>query len=221
MPKAQKKYADFDSLPDREIASTRMQGDAETCMTMRHNWGFDRDDNNWKSTKDVVEMLVLSASRGVNFLLNVGPTPEGTFCPEEISRLKSLGEWMTINGESIYGTKASPCDFDFPWGTMTQKQTKLYLHVMKWNPQGIVFNGVVGKPEKAYLLADPERKALDVQYDDNGHITTIEVPDEAPDPHDSVIVLEFNAPVEIDKAAKGNYHWSKSTSLKHGKRNKK
>ncbi|NIO08534.1 MAG: glycosyl hydrolase, partial [Deltaproteobacteria bacterium] len=87
---------------------------------------------------------------------------------------------------------------------MTQKQTKLYLHVMKWNPEGIVFHGVVGKPEKAYLLADPERQALDVQYDANGHRTTIDVPDEAPDPHNSVIVLEFPEPVEIDKAAKGN-----------------
>ena len=218
---AQKKYADFESLPDMEIATHRVAGDAETCMTMRHNWGYDLDDDNWKSTKDVVERLVLSASRGVNFLLNVGPTPEGTFCPEEIDRMKAVGEWMKINGESIYGTKASPFDFDFPWGTMTQKETKLYLHVMKWNPGGIGFNGVMGKPAKAYLLADPEQRELSVRHDASGHITTIDVPGEAPDTNDTVIVLEFNATVEIAKTAKGRYHWSKSTGIKPRKKIRK
>lgn len=218
VPKAKRKYADFESLPDRTIAPKRMDGDVETCMTMRHNWGYDRDENRWKSTKDIIERLVLSSSRGVNFLLNVGPTPEGTFCSEEIDRLNAVGQWMKVNGESIYGTEYSPLDFDFPWGAMTRKPKTLYLHVLKWNPDGIVFNGVVGKPAKAYFLADPERAALAVRQDTTGRITTIDVPSEAPDPNDSVIVLEFNAPVEIDKAAKGRYHWSKRTGLNHGKR---
>jgi alpha-L-fucosidase len=214
-------YADFVSLPDRQVASARVDRDTETCMTMRHNWGYDRDDNHWKSTKDVIERLVLSASRGVNFLLNVGPTPEGTFCPEEIERLQAVGKWMEVNGESIHETAYSPLDFDFPWGVMTQKQQKLYLHVMQWNPDGISFNGVLGTPAKAYLLADPERKELDIQHDTNGHITTIDVPGEAPDPHNSVIVLEFNAPIEVDKAARGRYHWSKSTGVEHGRKKQK
>ena len=221
VPEEQQKYADFKSLPDRTIATARVEGDTETCMTMRHNWGYDRDDNHWKSTKDIVERMVLSASRGVNFLLNVGPTPEGTFWPEEIDRLKAVGEWMKVNGESIYGTTYSPLDFDFPWGAMTKKPKTLYLHVMKWNPEGVVFHGVVSKPVKAYLLADSKREALDVQHDANGHITTIEVPEEAPDPNNSVIVLEFNEPMEIDKEARGEYHWSKSTGLEHVKRKKK
>jgi alpha-L-fucosidase len=211
-----RRYADFEALPDRAIPDRRIQGDAETCMTMRHNWGYDRDDDHWKSTKDIIERLVLSACRGANFLLNVGPTPEGTLVPEEIERLQAIGKWMQVNGESVYGTTASPLDFDFAWGAMSRKPGRLYLHVFKWDPAGIVFNGVVSKPDRAYLLADPKRKSLAIRQDVNRHITTIEVPAEAPDPSDSVIVLEFKGPLEIDADATGTYHWSKSTGVEHG-----
>jgi alpha-L-fucosidase len=215
VPKAQQKYADFESLPDRTIASERMEGNNETCMTLRLNWGYDRNDDNWKSTKDVIERMVLSAARGVNFLLNVAPTPEGTLCSEEVERLQEIGEWMKVNGESIYGTDYAPVDFDFPWGAMTQKDQTVYLHVMKWNPDGIEFNGIVGKPAKAYFLADAKREALSVKYNANGHVTTIEVPADTPDVKDTVIALEYDAPVKADPNAKGQYHWSKSTGVTH------
>jgi alpha-L-fucosidase len=219
--KEDRKYADYESLRDRTIASRRVQGDVEACMPMRHNWGYDRDDNSWKSTKDIIERLVLSACRGTNFLLNVGPTPEGVMCPEEIERLKAIGEWMKANGESIYGTTASPLDFDFEWGAISRKPGKLYLHVMKWNPEGIIFNGLASKPSKAYLLADPERKMLTVERDAKKNLTTVRVPHEAPDPNDSVIVLEFDSPVRIDETAKGRYHWAKGTGLKRRNKTKK
>ena len=216
--KEKRKYADFDSLPDRTIAAQRVTGDAETCMTMRHNWGYDRDDDNWKSKKDIIERLVLSACRGANFLLNVGPKPDGILCDEEIERLKAVGAWMKVNAESIQGTDASPLDFDFEWGAMTQKPNRLYLHVMKWNRDGIVFNGVVGKPNRAYLLADPDRKDLAIEHDAGKHLTTIRVSGKAPDGYDSVIAVEFDGPVKIDKEAQGTYHWSKTTGLKHKKK---
>jgi len=214
VPENQRKYADFESLPDRKVASARVTGDTETCMTMRRNWGYDRDDNNWKSAKDIIERLVISSSRGVNFLLNIGPTPRGTFCPEEIERLKTIGKWMKANGESIYGTMPSPFDFDFSWGVITQKTNTLYLHVMQWPPEGVIFNGLISKPSKAYLPADPECKDLTVRQNREGHITTIKIPEQAPDPYDSVIVLKFDTPPEIDKDAAGEYHWTKSSGLK-------
>ena len=164
------------------LPAKRMTEDTETCMTMRHNWGYDRTDDALEKPKDIIEFLALCGARGVNLLLNVGPTPEGTLLPEEIERLKEVGEWMKVNGESIYGTNYSPVDFDFWWGAMTQKDQTVYLHVLEWKPEGIEFNGIVGKPAKAYFLADPERKALPVTYDANGHVTKIEVPAKAPDP---------------------------------------
>jgi alpha-L-fucosidase len=215
VPKAKQKYADFESLPDRTIASKRMEGDNETCMTMRHNWGYDQDDDNWKSTKDILERFVLSAARGVNFLLNVAPSPQGTFSPEEVERLKEIGDWMKVNGDSIYGTNYSPVDFDFPWGAMTQKDRTVYLHVMKWHPDVIEFYGLVGQPAKAYFLADSKREPLTVEYDAESHTTRIAVPAVAPDALDTVIALEYDAPVQADLNAKGKYLWSKSTGVKH------
>ena len=214
VPKAKRKYADFESLPDRMLPTKRMTEDTETCMTMRHNWGYDRNDNHWKSPKDIIEFLALCAARGVNLLLNVGPTPRGTFCPEEIERLKEVGAWMKVNGESIYGTEYSPVDFDFPWGAMTQEYQTVYLHVLEWKPNGIVFNGIVGKPAKAYFLADPNREALTVKYGAKDHITTVEVPANAPDPKDTVIALEYDSPVEAAPNAKGRYYWYTKRSLR-------
>ncbi|WP_372797663.1 alpha-L-fucosidase, partial [Pontiella sp.] len=116
VPQDQQKYADFESLPDRMLPAERMTVDSETCMTMRHNWGYDRTDDAWKSPKDIIEFLALCGARGVNLLLNVGPTPEGNLLPEELERLEEVGAWMKVNGESIYGTSYSPVDFDFWWG---------------------------------------------------------------------------------------------------------
>ena len=215
VPAEQRKYADFESLPDRMLPKERMTEDSETCMTMRHNWGYDRTDDAWKSPKDIIEFLALCGARGVNLLLNVGPTPEGTLLPEEIERLKEVGEWMKVNGESIYGTHYSPVDYDFWWGAMTQKDKTIYLHVLEWKPEGIEFNGIVGKPSKAYFLADPKRKALPVTYEANGHVTKVEVPANAPDSRNTVIAVEYDAPVVTDPDAKGKYHWYTNRRTRH------
>ncbi|MGJ8649404.1 MAG: alpha-L-fucosidase [Opitutaceae bacterium] len=209
------KYADFNSLPDRMLPSERMTVDSETCMTMRHNWGYDHTDDAWKSEKDIVEFLALCAARGVNLLLNVGPDPKGNILSEETVRLQAAGKWMAVNGDSIYGTTASPVDYDFWWGAMTQKDQTIYLHVLEWKKEGIEFNGIVGKPSKVYFLADEQREALPVSYDANGHITKIDVPAEMPDFRNTVIAVEYDAPIVADENAKGKYHWYTTRSKRH------
>ncbi|MGJ8643802.1 MAG: alpha-L-fucosidase [Luteolibacter sp.] len=215
VPVEKQPYADFNSLPDRMLPSERMTEDAETCMTMRHNWGYDRTDDAWKSEKDIVEFLALCAARGVNLLLNVGPDEKGNILPEEIERLQAAGNWMEANGESIYGTTYSPVDFDFWWGAMTQKDQTVYLHVLEWKPEGIEFNGIIGEPSKAYFLADEERKALPVNYDASGHITKIEVPEKAPDSRNTVIAVEYDKAIEADPEATGKFHWYTTRSKRH------
>lgn len=215
VPVAKQKYADFSSLPDRLLPAERMTVDSETCMTMRHNWGYDRTDDAWKSEKDIVEFLALCAARGVNLLLNVGPDPLGNILPEETERLKAVGKWMAENGDSIYGTTASPVDFDFWWGAMTQKEQTVYLHVLEWKKEGIEFNGIVGKPSKAYFLADDTEQALPVVYNSNEHVTTVELPAEAPDVRNTVIVVEYDAPIVTDPNAKGKYHWYTNRLKRH------
>ena len=126
-----------------------------------------------------------------------------------------LDELLSNYGDSIYGTTSSPVDFDFWWGAMTQKNKTVYLHVLEWKPEGIEFNGIVGKPAKAYFLADAKRKALPVTYDANGHVTTVEVPAKAPDADNTVIVVEYDDSIVADPNAKGKYHWYTSRSRRH------
>ena len=215
VPEQKRQYADFESLPDRMLPAKRMTNDTETCMTMRHNWGYDRTDDDWKSEKDIIEFLALCSARGVNLLLNVGPTPEGTLLPEETERLAAVGEWMQVNGESIYGTTCSPVDFDFWWGAMTQKDQTVYLHVLEWKADGIEFNGLIGQPTKAYFLNDTEKNPLPLNYSAEGHITRIEVPEEAPDDRNTVIAVEYDGPITADQEATGKYHWYTNRRTRH------
>jgi len=88
--------------------------DWETCMTMNRNWGFNRADKDFKSARALVRNLVDIASKGGNFLLNVGPTAEGEFPAESVERLKQIGDFMRVAGDSIHGTQASPFP-SLPW----------------------------------------------------------------------------------------------------------
>ncbi len=206
--------ADYRSEGDRRIPPARVTGDVETPMTMRDNWGFDRDESNWKSVKDLLERFTLTVCRGANMLLNVGPTPQGTFTPEEIERLRGIGEWMKANGEAITGTTASPFDFDFEWGSISQKPGRLYLHVLKWNPTGIACPGLKTTVKRAYLLADPKRSALKVEQDTAKGTLRVRVAARAPSELVNVIVLELNGELKTDPETKGTYHWVKGVGIR-------
>jgi alpha-L-fucosidase len=129
--------------PEQEIPATGTPGvDWETCMTMNRNWGFNKADRDFKSTQTLVRNLVDVASKGGNFLLNVGPTAQGEFPPESVERLRQIGDFMRVAGESIHGTQASPFPA-LPWGRCTQRRvdadtTRLYLHVWERPKDGVL-----------------------------------------------------------------------------------
>lgn len=183
-------YAGDFGTPEQEIPATGMPGvDWETCMTMNDTWGFKAYDDNWKSSEDLIRKLVDIASKGGNFLLNVGPTPEGLIPSPSIARLEAMGDWMAVNSESIRGTTASPIEAP-AWGRCTTKGNKLYLHVFDWPSDGVVDVAMPNTTvKKAYLLAHKKR-SLAVTSD--AAKITVSVPVEAPDAIDSVIVLELN-----------------------------
>ena len=95
--------------PEQYIPATGMPGrDFEVCMTMNGTWGFKSFDNNWKSTETILRNLIDIASKGGNYLLNVGPTSEGVIPEPSQERLKQIGDWMKVNGDAIYGTQRQP-----------------------------------------------------------------------------------------------------------------
>ncbi len=96
------------STPEQRIPDTGMDSDWETCMTMNRTWGYKSFDHDWKSTETLLRNLIDIASKGGNYLLNIGPKSDGTIPEESIDRLREIGRWMKSNGDSIYGTTASP-----------------------------------------------------------------------------------------------------------------
>lgn len=182
--------------PEQKIPSlSELDGkDWETCMTMNGSWGFKSWDDKWKSTETLIRNLVDIASKGGNYLLNIGPKDDGTIPQESIDRLKQIGEWMKVNGEAIYATKASPLAPQ-PWGRVTRKEsasnTTLYLSVFDWPKDGkLVIPGLKNKVSSATLLAGGKLKTKAA-----GEDLVIEVPSAAPDPIASVIKIVFKGQV--------------------------
>ncbi|MEW5974380.1 MAG: alpha-L-fucosidase [Acidobacteriota bacterium] len=155
----------------------------ETCMTINDTWAYNKFDTHYKSATQLIRALVEVASKGGNFLLNVGPTPEGTIQPEFQERLHVIGEWLKVNGESIYGTTYGPLQ-NLPFGKMTAKGKRLYLHVFDW-PQGVLQLDGLPPISAVKILAKGQR----LKFEQNQATLRIDVPSEAPDPHVSVLEL--------------------------------
>ena len=110
----------------------------ETCETLNGAWGFQLSDQNYKSPKQLIHYLVNAAGRNANFLLNIGPMPNGEIQPEFIERLEAVGKWTSQNGQSIYGTRGGsvpPQD----WGVSTQKAGVVFLHILKMPVAKVLF----------------------------------------------------------------------------------
>lgn len=176
------------TTPEQTVPSTGVPGvDWEVCMTMNTTWGYNEHDTAWKSTEQLLRTLVDIVSKGGNYLLNVGPTGDGSIPEASIERMREIGAWMAANGDAIYGTTASP--FEPPaWGRVTKKGTTLYLHVFDWPSDGSLTVPVRDQVKRAFLLASGE--TLETESSENG--LTIPVKSEAPDPHVSVIALELD-----------------------------
>jgi alpha-L-fucosidase len=178
--------------PEQEIPDTGLDRDWETCMTMNRTWGYKSYDHDWKTPEKLIHNLIEAASKGGNYLLNIGPKADGTIPEESVERLQAIGRWMSINGESIYGTTASPVDRP-QWGLITTRpgdgETTLYLHVLKWPSDGTLPISISNEVEECRLLADPGR-AFKVELDESDGLT-IQLTGGQPDPIASVVLLRI------------------------------
>ncbi len=175
--------------PEQQIPKTGLPGvDWESCMTMNKSWGYKVDDHQWKSTTQLIRNLIDTASKGGNYLLNVGPDAKGRIPQASVDRLRAMGEWLKVNGEAIYGTQAGPIQPE--WGRSTRKGKTVYLHVFDWPGDGeLVVAGLGGVTKSARLLAKPGQP-LPVVSDEAGMVT-ITLPKEAHDPHATVVAVEL------------------------------
>ena len=192
-------YKGDSDTPEQHVPATGIEGrDWEVCMTMNHTWGYKSYDDDWKSTEDLLHKLIDIASKGGNFLLNVGPKPDGTIPQASIDRLAEIGGWMDVNSESIYGTAASP--FRRPWwGRCTRKElengdTRLYLQVFDWPEDNLLVVPVNNEAVQCYSLSG-NKETFEVEKAEEGLV--VRLTGEAADEISSVVVLDIKGSPDV------------------------
>jgi alpha-L-fucosidase len=197
---------DFLTMPDNHIPDEVIEMAWETPATLylktnTNTWGY----KNWvvrhpinEKTKEQIRLMAKVVSRGGNYLLNVGPKSDGTIIDYEIEILEKMGEWMRVNGESIYDTQPDPFK-KLSWGHVTVGPGTIYLHVFDWPKDGkLVVPGLKNKVRKAVMLADKKTKLKTTVKGDDLVVT---LPAEEPDENLSVIALSIKGELKIVEPA--------------------
>lgn len=179
-------FGDYKNTSDRPAEFYPVSGDWEAIPTTNESYGYSRYDSSHKPAGFFIRLIAKAAAKGGNLLMNIGPEGDGSIDPRDTAILHGIGGWMQQNGESIYGTTATPLPVQ-PWGESTRKGNKLYLHVFQWS-NTLYVGGLYGKVENAYLLAGRQPVKVTRVNPENLSIT---LPETAPDSINSVIVLEM------------------------------
>jgi len=152
--------------------------------TLNDNWGFNIGDSNYKSAAEVERRLVRAAGSNANLLMNIGPYPNGEIDPQFATRLHAVGEWLAKYGDSIYGTRGGPVPSG-DWGVTTQKEDKIYIHILNWGNPLLALPPIASKITSAQMLIDSAK--IEVTQGADGVI--LKIPPPKADETDRVIVL--------------------------------
>ncbi|HEX4320939.1 MAG TPA: alpha-L-fucosidase, partial [Acidobacteriaceae bacterium] len=204
-------YKGDTETPEQFIPAKGYPGrDWEACMTMNDTWGYKSYDTNFKSTETLVRNLIDIASKGGNYLLNIGPDSKGNVPPPEIERLHQVGKWIAVNGAAIYGTKPtlfgdeagsfSTTEKDkegkpkfipsWKWRSTTAAD-KIYIEIFAWPNGSFHLDKLPRQVTGAYLLSDKSKTPLKISKSGSG--IDVALPASAPDPIASVLVLKTAA----------------------------
>ena len=169
-----------------QTAVVSQQLPLETCETMNRAWGFNIGDSHYKSTRDLIQYLARAAGHNANFLLNIGPEPNGKIQPEFVTRLHEMGQWMSHYGDSIYGTRGGPIS-PRPWGVTTQKGNKVYVHILDWQDSSLLVPSLPQHVKSVHFMKDSSR----AEFTENNYGVLIKIPQSVRDDYDTVAVLEL------------------------------
>jgi len=189
--------------PEQQIPATGLPAgvDWETCMTMNDTWGYKKHDANWKSSTDLIRKLVDIASKGGNFLLNVGPTGEGEIPGASVERLAAMGAWMKVNARAIDGTMANPFAEPPAWGRVTRamnadQSDRLYLHVFDWPKDGkLRLSGLISQPRAVQILGQRTRNLW--TFDQDGDAWVFNLPEQPLDPACTVVAVDLDGMLDV------------------------
>jgi hypothetical protein len=189
-------FGDYKNTSDRPAEFFPVTGDWEAIPTTNESYGYSKYDSSHKPVSHFIRLMASAASRGGNLLLNIGPRGDGIIDPRDTAILQGIGRWMQANGESIYGTFATPLPMQ-SWGASTRKGNKLYLQVFTRPADGKLYvGGIKSTIDKATFLAGPAA-ALPVKRINENDIV-IQLPQQLPDSGSTVIVLSFKNDLRTD-----------------------
>jgi alpha-L-fucosidase len=174
------------STPEQVIVAERGGRSWESCMTLNDSWGYQQADDNWKSPKTVVRNLITCSRDAGNYLLNVGPKPDGSIPEESVRIFKEVGQWMAHNGETIY--TAEPCRVRRSnYANFTRKGNTLYMHIYFWPGDTAALAGLMTGVRSARMFATGQKVAFE---QDRFRVRFTGLPAEAPDHPVTTIAIE-------------------------------
>jgi alpha-L-fucosidase len=172
--------------PEQQITADKSGRAWESCMTLNDSWGYQRADDDWKSPRRVVQNLITCAKDTGNYLLNIGPKPDGSIPADSVSILTEVGGWLQRNGESIY--ESDPCQPSRSnYASFTRKGNTLYMHVYFWPGDYVAIAGLQRQVKSARMLASG-KKVNFVQ--DKFRVRFTDLPMAAPDHPVTTIAIE-------------------------------
>ena len=174
------------TTPEQTIKAEEGGRAWESCMTLNDSWGYQKADDNWKTPRTVIRNLITCSRDGGNYLLNIGPEPDGSIPPESVRILTEVGQWMKTGGQAIYG--ADPCKVARSnYGNFTRHGNRLHMHVHFWPGSDVAISGLRQKVTSATILKTGQRVTVS-QDGFRTHITGL--PEKAPDSPITTLVLE-------------------------------